>query len=208
VATQFGIAPSDADGVLMQAYNQDVDGVGGNDHFAIAPTTALRYGRLDLQNAYGPVGQALAIPIEVQYWNGGAFVANTLDNCTALARANIALSFTGALNACETAVQQASVAFASGAATLTLSAPGAGNTGTVLLTPQLGTAAGTYCPASPGAAVAATASPAVYLLGRWNDAADPDSNANTSYDDKPSGQAGFGLYGSQPKSFIFFRENY
>ena len=202
--TQFGIAPSDPDGVLMQAYDQDVDGVGGNDHFAIAPTTELRYGRLALQNAYGPLGQALPIPIQTQYWNGSAFATNTLDSCTTLARANVRLAFTGIIAACDTQVQQASLPFANGTATLTLAPPGAGKTGTVLVTPQLGTAAGSFCPGP----AATAASPAVYLLGRWDDAANPDADAGTSYDDKPSGQAGFGLYGSQPRNFIFFRENY
>lgn len=206
--TQFGIAPNDADGVQMQSFDLDVDNDATPEHLAIAGTTELRYGRLALQNAYGPVGQALPIPIQTQYWNGSAFVVNADDNCTTLARANIALAFTGTISACNTFVQQANLAFASGTATLTLSAPGTGNTGTVLLTPQLGTAAGTYCPASPGGTAAATASPAVYLLGRWDDAANPDADANTSYDDKPSGQAGFGLYGSQPRNFIFLRENY
>lgn len=207
-ATQFGIAPVDADGVAMGTLNQDVDGVGGNDHFAVAPVADLRFGRLRLQNAYGPVTQVLPIPLQVQHWNGSSFVRNADDNCTTLARASIALAFGGAVNACETAVQQASLAFASGAATLTLAAPGAGNTGSVLLTPQLGTAAGTYCPAVGGGTAAATAAPLSYLLGRWNDAADPDGAAGTSYDDNPPAQAGFGLYGSQPQNFIFFRENY
>jgi MSHA biogenesis protein MshQ len=203
-ATQFGIAPVDADGAAMGTLNQDVDGAGGNDHFAVAPVADLRFGRLRLQNAYGPVTQVLPIPLQVQHWNGSAFVRNADDGCTTLARANIALAFSGAVSACETAVQQASLTFASGAATLTLAAPGAGNTGTVLLTPQLGTAAGTYCPGP----AAASAAPLGYLLGRWNDAADPDGAAGTSYDDKPSGQAGFGLYGSQPQNFIFQRENF
>jgi len=213
-ATQFAIAPNDNDpnaatGVQMQSFDLDADGgIPGNDHFAIAPATELRYGRLRLQNAYGPVSQALPIALEAQYWNGGGFVANAQDDCTSLARANIALSFTGAIAACDTFVQQASIAFAAGSATLTLSPPGAGNSGTVLLTPQLGTAAGSYCPAVPGGTAASTASPAAYLLGRWDDAANPDADGSTSYDDPPAGQAGFGLYGSQPKNFIFFRENY
>lgn len=212
-ATQFGIAPNDNDpnaggGAQMQSFDQDVDGDATNEHFAIGPVTELRYGVLELDNAYGPVNRTVPMPIEVKYWNGSGFVTNTLDSCTTLARANIALAFTGAVNACETAVQQASVAFAAGTATLMLAAPGAGNQGTVQLTPQLGSAAGTYCPAVGAGALATVASPAVYLLGRWNDAANPDGNAATSYDDEPPGQAGFGLYGSQPKSFIFFRENY
>ena len=207
--TQFGIAPNDNDpnpasGVQMGSFDLDVDNDATNDHFAVAPTTELRYGRLRLQNAYGPVTQALPIPLEVQYWNGSSFVVSDDDNCTTLGRGEISLAFTGAIAACDTQVQQASLAFASGTATLTLAAPGAGKTGTVLLTPQLGSAAGTFCPGP----AATTASAASYLLGRWDDAANPDADASTSYDDKPSGQAGFGLYGSQPKNFIFFRENY
>ena len=60
--------------------------------------------------------------------------------------------------------------------------------------------------------MAATAAGLSYLLGRWNDnpltGGDPDGNANTNYDDKPAGRAAFGLYGTQPNNFIFFRENF
>jgi hypothetical protein len=212
-ATQFGIAPNDNDpnaatGVQMQSFDQDVDGVGGNDHFAVAPTTELRFGRLRLANGYGPGTGSVQLPLDLQYWNGAGFALNTQDNCTTLARANIALSFTGVIAACDTAVLEANIAFTSGASLLTLAAPGAGKTGAVTLTPQLGAAAGTYCPAKGAATAAATASATAYLLGRWDDAANPDGNANTAYDDDPSGRAAFGLYGSQPKSFIFLRENY
>ena len=212
-ATQFGIAPNDNDpnaagGVKLNAFDLDVDGVGGNDHLAVGASTALRFGRLRLQNGYAPDTVGLQLPLDVQYWNGTGFALNALDSCTTLARANIALSFTGVVAACDTAVLEASVAFASGQSKLTLAAPGAGKTGTVLLTPNLGMAGGTYCPSVGAAAVAATASPAGYLLGRWDDGTNPDGDANTAYDDKPSGRATFGLYGSQPKNFIFFRENY
>jgi hypothetical protein len=90
--------------------------------------------------------------------------------------------------------------------TLSLTAPGGGNNGTVLLTVNLGSAGGSYC--NPGSYVAATNSGRAYLLGRWDDSANPDANANTSYDDKPSSRAAFGLYGSQPPNFIYFRENF
>jgi len=206
--TQFGIAPVDPDGVAMGTLDLDVDGAGGNDHFAVGPTTELRFGRLRLQNAYGPTNLPLPLRLETQYWSGGGFVLNAQDGCTRLNRSDIALSFSGALAACETAVQEASLAFAGGAATATLAAPGASNQGSVLLAPQLGTAAGTYCPSVGAGAAAATSAGAPYLLGRWNDAADPDGDANSAYDDNPAGQAAFGLYGSQPRNFIFQRENY
>jgi hypothetical protein len=46
-----------------------------------------------------------------------------------------------------------------------------------------------------------------YLLGLWNNT-DNDGNANTAYDDKPSAVGMFGVYGSQPNNFIYFRENF
>ncbi len=206
--TQFGIAPNDADGVQMQAFDFDVDGDAVNDHFAVGPATELRFGRLRLANGFGADTSQLQLALDVQYWGGGSFTLNTLDSCTSLAQANIALSFSGVVAACDTAVVEANIPFASGASKLTLAAPGAGRTGSVTLTPQLGTAAGTYCPAQGGGTAAATAAGADYLLGRWDDTANPDADPNTAYDDKPAGRATFGLYGSQPRNFIFFRENY
>lgn len=207
-ATQFGIAPVDSDGTAMSAFDFDVDGNAVNEHKNLGVSTELRFGRLRLGNGYGPVSSGLQLPLDLQYWNGSGFALNSADSCTTLARANLALAFSGVIAACDTAVMAPSLAFASGSATLTLAAPGTGKTGTVVLTPQLGGAAGTYCPSVGAGAAATTASAANYLLGRWDDASNPDGNANTAYDDKPSGRATFGLYGSQPKNFIFFRENY
>lgn len=201
-ALRLGFAPSDPDGVTLPAaaLNLDADNDATPERAQIGPDTAARFGQLRLQNAYGPTNQALPIPLALQYWNGASFATNLEDDCTTLDRANIALAFSGAIGACDTAVQQASIAFADGAATLTLAAPGAGKTGTVVLKPQLSAAAGTYCPAVGGGALAATGATKAYLRGRWDGGA--------AYDDDPPAQAGFGLYGSQPKNFIFFRENY
>jgi MSHA biogenesis protein MshQ len=209
--TQFGIAANDADpnlatGVQMGSFNQDVDGVGGNDHFAVGPTTQLRFGRLVLGNAYGATGLALNLPAQVHHWNGSAFALNTLDSCSRLDRSDIALGFGGGLSACQSAITQATIAFSGGNAVLTLAAPN--NAGTVGLTANLGTAGGSYCNLVGGASAAATFSAMDYLLGRWNEAVNPDGNASTSYDDKPAGQGAFGLYGSQPNNFIFRRENF
>jgi hypothetical protein len=80
--------------------------------------------------------------------------------------------------------------------------PGAGNEGTVRLTANLGSAGGDYCPAigAPGSELPATNAGKAYLRGKWDDGA--------AYDDKPAASVGFGIFGSQPKNFIFFRENY
>lgn len=215
-ATKIGVAPSDSDGVTARTadLNVDVDGVGGNDHVQVGGDTELRFGRLRLQNALGSEKLALPVPIETQYWSGGAFVTNTLDSCTSIPRSAVALgSYSGALSPapnCLTFVQQNPITFSSGVGTLALAAPSGGASGSLLLTPNLGTAtAGSFCSAAGVAPTSpATAAGLGYLLGRWDDAANPDANANTSYDDKPSARAAFGLYGSQPGNFIYFRENY
>ena len=207
---KIGVAPSDSDGVTARTadMNMDVDGAGGNDHVQVGANTEIRFGRLRMDNAVGSEALALPVPIRTEYWTGSAFATNTLDSCTTLARSDIALDFNppSNLTACETAVSAASVPFTAGVGTLSLTAPGAGNNGSVLLTANLGTAAGSYC--NPGAFVAATNAGRLYLLGRWDDAANPDANANTMYDDKPAARAAFGLYGSQPSNFIYFRENF
>jgi hypothetical protein len=76
---------------------------------------------------------------------------------------------------------QSSIVFAGGLGTLTMTAPGAANAGSVLLTPDL---------ATPGLS---------YLQGAW---------PGPTWDKNPAARVGFGLYGSQPRNFIFFRENY
>ena len=140
-----------------------------------------RFGRLRLQNAYGSGTVALPVPIETQYWNGTAFARNEIDSCTALAATDIGLSdYTANLNAPETvvAVPPPTISFALGLGALTMTPPGANNAGSVLLTPNLAGAGLGYLGAWTGST--------------WN----------------PAARAAFGLYGSQPKNFIFFRENY
>lgn len=208
--TRFGVAPNDGDpdaanGVRLAAFDLDVDGAGGDEHFTIGPPTELRFGRLWLQNAYGSGASVLPVPIQAQYWNGSAFAVNAADSCTALARSAIALTFGAPLAPCNAAVNAASVPFSSGVGTLVLSAPGAGAQGSVLLAPNLGSAGGSYC--DPASYVAAGSAPLGYLLGRWNDADNPDGDGTTAYDDKPGARAVYGRY-AQPRNFIFYRENY
>jgi len=213
-ATSFGIAPVDADGVAMNTLDLDVDNNAVMDRKNLGVSGEFRYGRLRLQNALGSAKLALPVPARLEHWNGTAFALNSADSCTTLARNTIALgSYTGALapggGNCKTFIQQDPVAFSSGLATLTLAPPTGAASGGVLLTPQLhAVVAGNSCDnASSGEdAVASAARP--YLTGRWNDAANPDADANTSYDDNPSGRASFGVYGSQPNNYIYFRENY
>jgi MSHA biogenesis protein MshQ len=191
----------DADGVAYAGNPAKFGDASAGNGIAFSAGKAQRFGRLRLQNAYGPESLALRVGLETQYWNGTGFVRNTLDACTSLNREHIALSgYTQSLNACDTAVIEAAATLVGGQATLTLAAAGAGNGGTVVLTPVLGAlGAERYCPAKGGGDAAALSADRAYLQGAWSGAA---------WDDDPSGQAAFGLYGSQPKNFIFFRENY
>jgi hypothetical protein len=205
--TQFGFAPSDPDGVMLGGYNLDVTNDAVMDHLLVG-STDIRYGQLRMQNAVGSEKLALPIPMEVQFWNGAAFALNGADSCTTLVRASFTLgSYTPNLNACETILNPAAVTFSGGAATMTLTAPG--DSGSVLVTANIGSvAAGNYCNAVGGAELAATPAARSYLLGRWNDAANPDGIGTTAYDDNPSARAAFGLFGAQPNNFIYFRENF
>ncbi len=201
-ATAFGIAPVDADGVAMNTLDLDVDNNAVMDRKNLGVSGEFRFGRLRLLNAAGSLTTVLPVPFRTEFWNGSAFALNTQDSCTTVARNTVAMSFTPPSNlvACETAFTAASATMASGLATLYLAAPGAGNTGSVLLTPQLNpAAAGTFCATVGGASAAATTANQAYLTGSWSGAA---------YDDNPQGRASFGIYGSQPNNYIYFRENF
>jgi hypothetical protein len=163
---QFGIAPVDSDGVQMAAYDLDVDNNGANDHTATGATTAIRYGRLRLGSASGSQLLPLRLPVEAQYWNGTFFVTNVDDNCTTLAANNIGLgNYLVNLGAGETTATVTTSPLQSGRTTIRLSAPGAGNNGSVDVAVNLGAAgSANACPAfSP----AATAANKTYLRGRW-----------------------------------------
>ena len=162
----------------------------------------MRFGRLRMQNALGSEKLVLPVAVETQYWNGSAFARNAQDSCTTLAKSTLSLTgYVPNLAACETTVNQATVSFIAGLGTLTLSPAGAGNSGSVLVTANLGAGAGgnNFCPASPGAESPATGASKSYLQGAWTGAI---------WNENPSARATFGLFGGQPKNFIFFRENY
>ncbi len=131
--------------------------------------TSIRHGRLRLQNAYGSELLALPGPLEAQFWTAGGFSAtNTLDSCTQIPASSVFMAFdAGALVACETQLSPVgNLALVGGrflnavapfGPRLTLTRPGAGNSGSVNLAINVGTvAAGNTCiAAAPSAATAA-----------------------------------------------------
>lgn len=150
-------------------------------------SATLRYGRLQLLNAYGSELLALPMTLRTQYWNGSAWVVNTDDSCTAMPAptAGNGLTFypevaAGAmgnhLSAGETTASvNASGKMLGGNAGLRFSAPGTGNSGFV------------------DVAIPLAARP--WLRFPWAGAGDAD----------PSGRATFGIYKSR---LIYSRENY
>lgn len=131
--------------------------------------TSIRHGRLRLQNAYGSELLALPVALEAQFWTaGGYYTTNLLDNCTQIPASSIVMDgWVPALGACETQLSPVgNLALAGGrylnavapfGPRLTLTRPGAGNSGSVNLAINVGAAAaGNTCvAAAPSAATTA-----------------------------------------------------
>ena len=188
---KFGIAPSDPDGVTLQASALDLDADNNvsleRARVGTITPTAARFGRLRLQNALGSELIDLSIPMVVQRWNGTAFETNTNDSCTSLTAANLSLgAYTGGITGVNLGAPghiSLGGAFASGVGSLKLTKP-------------------SPVPTSPGSATVTVnlgAEAKSYLLGNWG---------VPTYTVNPGARAGFGLFSSQPKNFIFYRENY
>lgn len=154
-------------------------------------TTRIRSGQLRMFNAYGSELLSLPVPLEARYWNGTAYVTNTLDSCTTLNLSSIAMSnYTGNLAACETQISPTTTQTLSAGKLpgngLVLSKPGQGNSGSVQLSLNVGsTASGSTCVSSTSSAATAANRP-------W-------------FGSNPSARATFGVYKSP---LIYLRENY
>jgi MSHA biogenesis protein MshQ len=159
----------------------------------------FRFGVLKLGSAYGSELINLAVPLELQYWNGNSFVTNADDACTSLPTSSLALGpYRGNLAACETAPGSPSVVFTGGRGLLRMLPPGAGNAGSVDATLNLGVvAAGQQCPA-----VGVAASPAVTAGLPWLQG---KRAAAATYNQNPVARISFGQYRSP---LIHLREMY
>jgi MSHA biogenesis protein MshQ len=79
-AMALGIAITDADGSQFNpsALNLDVDGDGSNDYLTLGQSNQ-RFGRLVVDNSYGPETSVLTQRIRMEYYDGERFVLNTDD---------------------------------------------------------------------------------------------------------------------------------
>jgi hypothetical protein len=126
----IGIAPQDSDGALMAAYDLDTNAVAGNDHTRVA-RTEVRYGRINLSNAYGSELLPLPIDVTAQYWNGLNYVTSITDSLSSFAATNIVfsnyqpnLTAGNYPNSGATGVTPASVVLINGVASYLLAKPG------------------------------------------------------------------------------------
>ncbi|OZG70846.1 hypothetical protein BTA51_23695 [Hahella sp. CCB-MM4] len=113
--------------------------------------TQIRYGRLHMENAFGPETDPLTVPIQVEYWDGSNFVVNDADGCTSYSTENSWITmqdYTDNLDDGETKLEidgssGASEAFVGGKFNygsrkqMYLTAPGLGNDGSVELAPSV-----------------------------------------------------------------------
>ncbi len=158
--------------------------------------TRVRYGRLWMGNAYGSERYPASVPYATQYWNGLAFVRNTLDQCTALTKANFGLAnYQNAVTPSTLPVSWVSVGtFASGAGTVQLVNPDA--SGSVAVVARLDNPL-SICPTGWTATYpSGTPLAAPWLRGAWCGTGDKD----------PVARATFGI--APAKRQIYLRESY
>lgn len=197
-ALDVSIAPVDSDGVTT-LMDMDTDNDTVHDHTQVnTSSTEVRHGRIKTGNVYGSELLALSIPLTVEYWNGTAFITNTLDNQTQLSTANIGLAnYSGNLAAGE-AIANVGGAFVAGVGSLSLSALGVGNNGSVDIIINSGTTA-TAAPCSALTPDPTTSAAHLsYLRGMW---------CGSNHDKDPVARATFGLYKGNDQQ-IYFRELY
>lgn len=149
---KLGIAPQDADGVKLLSGALDLDADLNTslerkavpDATAVPNTTKVRYGRIRLNNAHGSELLPLPIPLKAEYFRTGfGFVTNTDDSCTSFVLApavsNTPINYqygdlwlsNPLVNMTVTASVPTFNPIALGQSNIRLSAPGAGNNGSI-----------------------------------------------------------------------------
>ncbi|MFT4925666.1 MAG: MSHA biogenesis protein MshQ [Phenylobacterium sp.] len=130
------IAPFDATLEFIVTGVTDADSISSNAPLSQTGTGMnVRYGRWYLAPTFGPEANALAIPMQLEYFDGTNFVINTDDSCTTFDAANVTLE-TITLDKDLTAATGVGT-FVSGETTtnrLWLAAPGSPNKGQVRIT--------------------------------------------------------------------------
>ncbi len=144
---KIAFVPIDSDGVTLDPNDLDTEITQATPEYSLIAEHDFRYGRLLINNAFGPETEDLAITFRVEYFDGERFVLNTDDNCTIIDAAELTLvpgTYTGNLDDGDTQivtpqttefyegqVQGVEAATNPGDETFTATAPGEDNGGTV-----------------------------------------------------------------------------
>jgi MSHA biogenesis protein MshQ len=91
----------------------------------------IRYGQMQLQNAYGPETLPLTVPVFTEYFNGSSFVLNDEDICTGYDSLNLLPLSPISVGSGQTTASGSGTLSLGFGNSLSLSAPGAGNDGSV-----------------------------------------------------------------------------
>lgn len=126
-AFKVAVNPVDADGVKLASYNLDATSVtAGVANHGLVDTSIVRYGRMNIDNAYGSELLKLSMRVSAEYWNGSRWLGNTLDNCTPLAASDFSMDLqSGGITAANMNIANliGGPAMASGAGRIVLSRP-------------------------------------------------------------------------------------
>lgn len=142
----IGVTATDTDGVTVAptTFDLDSDNNASNDSVNLGQTE-VRFGRLRLNDAFGPETANLPVNFVTEYWQNNAWVSNPDDSCTAIALSAITYpSGTidvaanrnvtvggGTSTGTYTSLVGGTVNFTEGSAGHYFTAPGAGNTGVI-----------------------------------------------------------------------------
>ncbi len=120
---------TDSDGVF---YDPDNDSNPDSYTLNNIGSTVQRYGRLVLQNTYGPELLGLTLPLSTEYYTGANYIINADDDCTPYDVVDFVLSnYQGNLTDGATTLTGMGVLAGGLGSNLTFSAPGAGKDGSV-----------------------------------------------------------------------------
>lgn len=165
--------------------------------------TAMRSGRIKVSNAFGTNTKALDVPVQAQYWNGQAWVVNSLDSCTVVPAGAVALSgyvdYKGQATTAWTTSASGAVSLVSGNGTLTLSAPSSAGSGSVDFALNLG---GSTTDASCLANHPSSSAGQISWLRSHNGSSNACAGTST-FDRDPSAKATFGVYQPETKKIVY-----
>lgn len=129
-ALDAGIAPVDSDGVTT-VFDLDTNGDASADHTQVnSSRTEVRYGRTRISSSYGSELLPLLLPVALEYWQGTSYVTSSDDNLSA--ETFLPENYQLNLAAGETTLTPAAIS--NGRGNIGLSAPGAGNDGSLDVT--------------------------------------------------------------------------